>query len=175
MKNIITLCFALASVLAHAQTAPNTPKAEELLLPAFAKATTAKKKVLVIFSASWCGWCRKMEASLQDPVVKPLIDKNFEVVHLAVYESVGKKHLENEGALAFLIKHGGADKGLPYWYIMEGEESVVAESQYAPGQNTGCPASKEEVAYFINVLKKTTALNADELKKIEKRFRQNEN
>jgi hypothetical protein len=41
-------------------------------------------------------------------------------------------------------------------------------------ENTGCPASKEEVEYFIEVLKKTTTLTEDQLEKIRKRFRRNE-
>ncbi|MBD0287325.1 MAG: hypothetical protein ICV79_18150, partial [Flavisolibacter sp.] len=42
-----------------------------------------------------------------------------------------------------------------------------------PGQNAGCPAKKEEVAHFIRVLKKTSALNKDQLAIIQKRFREN--
>jgi hypothetical protein len=41
-------------------------------------------------------------------------------------------------------------------------------------QNVGCPASKEEVDYFIEVLKKTTPLKEDELEKIKVRFRKND-
>ena len=41
-------------------------------------------------------------------------------------------------------------------------------------QNTGCPATKEEVDYFIEVLKKSTLLKEDELEKIRTRFRKNE-
>ena len=42
------------------------------------------------------------------------------------------------------------------------------------GDNSGCPASANEVAYFINVLKKTSNLNAADLAAIERRFRDNE-
>jgi len=41
-------------------------------------------------------------------------------------------------------------------------------------QNTGCPATKKEVDYFIEVLKKTTDLKEDQLEKIRTRFRRNE-
>lgn len=169
----VFLMLALfACIEVQAQKA--VPSADEILKPAYAKAAQNNKKVLVIFGASWCGWCRKMDASLKDAVVQPLIDRNYETVHLSVYESGQKKHLENPGALPFLTSLGGADKGLPYWYVLDKDGNKIADSQYAPGKNTGCPASEEEVAYFISVLKKTTSLNSDELEIIKKRFRQNE-
>ena len=43
------------------------------------------------------------------------------------------------------------------------------------GENSGCPASEKEVAYFINVLKETSSLTETELTIIQKRFRENEN
>ena len=166
------LLFTVGAVTAQAPSA--VPTLEEILQPAYSKAADKNKKVLVIFHASWCGWCRKMDASLQDAAVKPLIDKAYEIVHLTVYESSTKKHLENNGALQFLTKLGGADKGLPYWYILDKEGNVLSDSQYNPGKNTGCPATEEEVEYFIRVLKKTSTLTDDELAIIKKRFRQNE-
>ncbi len=174
MRLLLFLAFILLFADTEAQTPSAVLTAEELLQPAYAKAAVANKKVLVIFHASWCGWCRKMDASLQDASVKPLMDKTYEIVHLTVYESANKKNLENEGALLFLTKLGGANKGLPYWYVLDKEGNVLNDSQYKPGQNTGCPASEEEVAYFIEVLKKTSSLTDGELTVIQKRFRQNE-
>ncbi|MBB1284275.1 thioredoxin family protein [Flavisolibacter sp. BT320] len=174
MRISLTLLLICFVVFVSAQTKDPAPSADAVLQPVLAKAKAENKKVLLIFHASWCGWCRKMDASLNDKVVKPLIDKNFEVAHLTVYESQNKKHLENSGAQAFLEKHGGAEKGLPYWYILNGDGSVLLNSEMAPDKNSGCPASEKEVAYFITVLKKTTGLTADELETVRKRFRQNE-
>ena len=164
----------LLLVCANIDAQDKVPSADDILKPAYAKATKEDKKVLVIFHASWCGWCRKMDSSLHDKTVQPLIDKNFETVHLTVYEFADKKKLENQGALELLAKHGGADHGIPYWLVFDKEGKLLADSQYKPGQNTGCPASDEEVAYFINVLKKTTSLKSEELELIRKRFRKNE-
>lgn len=173
MKNI--LAFAILFSLAATSIAQNVvPSADEILKTGYAKAGAENKKLLLIFHASWCGWCRKMDSSLNDAAVKALIDKNYEIAHLTVYESQNKKALENKGALEFITQHGGADKGIPYWYILDKDGNVLADSQFKPGQNTGCPASEEEVAYFINVLKKTSSLQDQDLEKIRKRFRQNE-
>ena len=162
----------LTSFLAKAQTKVST--ADEILQPVYAKAAKENKKVIVIFHASWCGWCRKMDSSLLDKSIKPLIEKNYEIAHLTVYESPNKKALENAGALELLTKHGGADQGLPYWFVFDKNGSLLADSKYQPNKNTGCPASEEEVAYFIEVLKKTSALSEAELETIRKRFRKNE-
>lgn len=164
--------FVLLCSNSHAQD--KTPSADEVLKPVYTKAIKENKNVLVIFHASWCGWCRKMDSSLADPSVKHLIDKYFEIAHLTVYESPNKKTLENPGALELLTKHGGAGQGLPYWFVFDKDGNKLADSQYKPGENTGCPASEEEVAHWIAVLKKTTLLKEDELEVIRKRFRKNE-
>jgi thiol-disulfide isomerase/thioredoxin len=169
--SFLLAAFVLTN-FANAQSA--VPTADEVLKPVYAKAAARNKKVLLIFHASWCGWCRKMDASLADDAIKPLIDKNFEIAHLTVYESPTKTQLENPGALEFLAKHGGGEQGLPYWFVLDKNGNVLADSQYQPKKNTGCPASEEEVAYFITVLKKTTTLKDAELDTIKKRFRKNE-
>lgn len=142
--------------------------------PALAKAAGEGKNVLLIFHASWCGWCRKMDASLDDPAIKSFIDRFYETVHLTVYESAGKKQLENPGALAFLQQHGGAEQGIPYWFVLDKGGNVLFDSQYSPGKNSGCPATEEEVNYFISVLRETSSLSEEELRAIRKRFRENE-
>jgi thioredoxin-related protein len=164
----------ISLLLLHNVVGAQTPTADEVLKPVYAKATKENKKVLLIFHASWCSWCQKMDASLADNSIKGSIDKAYEIAHLTVYESNGKKNLENPGALELLTKFGGADQGLPYWFVLDASGNKLFDSQYKPGSNTGCPASEEEVNYFIGVLQKTAKLTTDELEKIRKRFRENE-
>jgi thioredoxin-related protein len=168
----VLLSLLLASFYCHAQN--RKPSAEEVLNSVYAQAARENKKVLLLFGASWCGWCHKMDTSLQDKDVKPLIDKSYVTAHLTIYEPKEKSDLENPGALQFLTKHGGADKGIPYWLVLDKEGNILADSQYKPNENSGCPASEEEVEYFINVLRKTSSLNEAQLNIIEKRFRMNE-
>lgn len=174
MRLVFLLTAGLFFFLSKAPAQEKVLSAGDVLKPVYAKAVKENKNVLVIFHASWCGWCRKMDSSLHDKAVAPLIHKNYEIAHLTVYESPGKKHLENPCALELLTKHAGADQGLPYWFVFDKNGKLLADAQYKPGQNTGCPASEEEVAYFITVLKKTSSLKGDELEVIRKRFRKNE-
>ena len=181
MKNIFlipVLLFTTVSSL-FAQKAPLS--SEEIMKEAFTSAKKQNKKVLVMFHASWCGWCHKMDTSLNDASVKKFFDDNFVIRHLVVFESKGKENLENPGALEMLTKYNGKDDGIPFWLIFDKDENFLADSRMKTTanaveklQNTGCPASKEEVDHFIDVLKRTTALKEGELEKIRIRFRKNE-
>ncbi|HMK17521.1 MAG TPA: thioredoxin family protein [Chitinophagaceae bacterium] len=181
MKNIFlipVLLFTAVSSL-FAQKAPLS--SEEIMKEAFTSAKKQNKKVLVMFHASWCGWCHKMDTSLNDASVKKLFDDNFVIRHLVVFESKGKENLENPGAIEMLERHEGKDQGIPFWLIFDKDEKFLFDSRMPASvngtvklQNTGCPASKEEVEYFIDVLKRTTELKEDQLEKIRTRFRRNE-
>lgn len=172
------LAFVLfLSLLANAQS---VPAAEAVLKEASATAARESKNVFIIFHASWCGWCRKMDASMNDGSVKSFFDKSYVIRHLTVHESKGKEALENPGALELLEKYNGADSGIPYWLIFDKDGNLLADSRLKKGEdqpageNTGCPASADEVAYFINVLRKTSSIKEPDLSTIAKIFRKNE-
>ncbi len=170
----------LISLFTVAQTSP--PPAADILAAAYKKAAAENKTVLLMFHASWCGWCKKMDASLEDPICKAYFDKYFVIEHLTVQESKGKEYLENPGAQEQMDKWEGKGMGLPYWVILDKEGTVLFDSQIrktqpdntVKGQNIGCPASKEEVLYFTEILRKTTSLSTNELQVIFDRFRKNE-
>jgi thioredoxin-related protein len=184
MKRIVLLIafsFSL-SIALHAQQGPLS--VDDILKEAFQQATKEKKNVLVMFHASWCGWCHKMDSSLNDKSCKKFFDDNFVIRHLTVDEYADKKTLENPGVYEFRAKFAGADQaGLPFWIVFDKNGNLIADSQIRPegvgldqkGESVGCPAAEKEVAYFISILKKTTKLNDQQLSVIEKRFRKNEN
>lgn len=176
-----TFLLLLGTINLDAQQSP--PTADEILNEAYQQATKENKKVFIMFHASWCGWCHKMDSSMNDKSCRRFFEENFVIRHLVVYESKGKQNLENPGALELLTKYKGNDKGIPFWLVFDKNGNLLADSKIreeaagleAEGNNSGCPASKEEVEHFIKVLKKTTELNQEALEIIEKRFRENEN
>ena len=179
MKPVIVILVSLLSFAAAIGQQP--PSADSVLKEAGQEARREGKKVFIIFHASWCGWCKKMDQSMADKSVKNFFDDNYVVRHLTVYESKGNEGLENPGAEALLKKYRGADQGIPYWMIFSTEGELLADSKMrAPGEgleagdNSGCPASEKEVDYFVGVLKATSPLKDTELEMIRKRFRQNE-
>jgi thiol-disulfide isomerase/thioredoxin len=163
----------------HAQP----PSADSVLKEATATASKENKNVFIIFHASWCVWCHKMDSSMNDKRCKKFFDDNYIIRHLTVQESKSKKHLENPGATEMLAKYEGSDDGIPFWLIFDKNGNLLADSRIRysgegpdkPGRNSGCPATQEEVDYFISVLKKTSHLSASQLSIIEKRFSENNN
>ncbi|GAB4092320.1 thioredoxin family protein [Flaviaesturariibacter terrae] len=149
------------------------PTAAEVLKEARAVAAKEHKNVLILFHASWCGWCHKMQKAMEEPDMKLLFEKSFVIRWLDVYEQPPKKALENPGAEDLLKQYKGNDLGIPYFLLFDARGNKLADSQKAPGQNIGCPAEEDEVAFFVEVLKKTTKLTPDELQLIAGRFKKN--
>jgi len=175
--------FILAMVVSFNLDAQTTAAPASIVLEkAVTEATVKNKKVLLMFHASWCGWCHKMDNALNDISCKKYFDDNFVITHITVLESKGKQNLENPGGLEMMEKFNGKEQGLPYWVILDKDGYLLFDSQVRKpqadgsikGQNVGCPASQPEVDHFISILKKTTSLNAAELATIAKRFRLNE-
>lgn len=172
--------FLLISTVSLAQTA--MPTTESVLKEAYAKAGQENKKVILIFHASWCGWCKRMEASINDPATKKMFDDNYVVAYLDVLENAGKENLENPGSLDLLKKYKGEKAGLPFWLILDAKGTTLADCQIrpdgatldAPGENMGCPASEKEVDYFVKELKSTSKLTDADLAVVKIRFRKNE-
>lgn len=144
-------------------------KASVVLEKAMAQAKKEKKNVFVMYHASWCGWCKKMEASMQNEAVKPFFDKNYVTTFLTVQERKDKS-LENPGADEILKKCKADQSGIPFWQIYDADGKLLADSFDAKGQNLGCPSTKEEVAEFTDKLKKTSSLTEKQRKKIEDVF-----
>lgn len=176
----LAIASLLVAILSYAQSTP--PSADEIMKDAYQQAAKENKNVFVIFHASWCVWCHRMDSSMNDASCKKYFDDNYVIRHMTVDESKDKKNLENPGADEFRNKYGGKDLGIPYWLIFDPKGELLADSRIrmdgnvnsTPGDNSGCPAVEKEVDYFIKVLKQTSKLDASDEAAVRKRFRQNE-
>lgn len=144
-------------------------KASIVLDKAMTQAKKEKKNVFVMYHASWCSWCKKMEANLQSESVKPYFDKNYVTTFLTVQER-NNKNLENPGADEILKKYKADNSGIPFWQIYDSNGKLLADSFNSKGENLGCPATKEEVAEFTDKLKMSSSLTEKQRKKIEEVF-----
>ena len=159
---LLVLSLMLAALIASAQTAKPQP-AQEVLKAAVKQAESSDKTVFLIFHASWCGWCKRRDAGLEDPGVKPLIEANYAVTHLVVMESKEKKELENPGGAEIMKELGGEKSGLPFYAFIDSKGKMIANSNAMPkDQNIGYPAEKEEIAAFELLLKKSAKHLTDE-------------
>jgi thiol-disulfide isomerase/thioredoxin len=172
------LFLALSSFAQHGR-----PTASEIMREAMQTAAKENKNVFIIFHASWCGWCHKMDSAINDKSCKDFFERNYVIRHLVVDEYGDKKDLENPGANELRTKYHGDDEGIPFWLIFDNNGNLLADSQVRPigaslntkGENMACPATEKEVADFIGVLKKTSHISEAEQIAVQKRFRQNEN
>ena len=170
MKKVFAISFLFfAAFTCFAQSVPTT---ESILSAAYKQAAKENKNVFVIFHASWCGWCKKMDASMNNATTKKYFNDSYVTVHLTVQETSKNKKLENPGAAEYLKSHKGETAGLPFFVILNNSGKVLEDS-FENGANIGCPASKSEVAAFIILLKNTSTINKEGLETIAARFKQN--
>ncbi|MGO8925820.1 MAG: thioredoxin family protein [Limisphaerales bacterium] len=141
-----------------------------MLAPVKAKAAAEQKVIFLHFGASWCGWCKRLDAFLDRPEIKPVVEKYFIPVKLVVQENDKNKALENPGADA-LLKQLGGPSGLPYSAFLDAKGALIVNSK-RQGQNIGYPGQPEEIDWFIQMMKKAAPnMSQDDLKTIETALR----
>jgi thiol:disulfide interchange protein len=131
--------------------------ARTILKAAVTEAQSSKKNVLLIFHATWCSWCKRLETAFNDTPMKTFIDGNYIVMKLDVMERGDKiQSHENPGGQNLLSDFGGDNAGLPFIVFLNGKGEMIANSNVLPKkQNIGYPGSKEEIAAFVKLLKET--------------------
>jgi thiol-disulfide isomerase/thioredoxin len=177
MKVILFLFLISFSIIGFAQSNV-IPNANELIENALVISKKENKKVFVKFTASWCGWCHKMDDAMNDSATLSFFRDNYVIVYITVQETAKNKQLENIGGFELMKKYGGEQSGLPYWMVINESGKLIANSKIkadslsldADGDNAGCPADTNEIDYFIRVLKTTSKLNKGQLAVIRKRF-----
>ncbi|WP_160713103.1 thioredoxin family protein [Chitinophaga solisilvae] len=170
----IRLLFVMMFLSFTAARAQQPASADKTLKEASTLAAKSKKNVFIIFHASWCGWCHKMDTAMNDISCRKAFDDNFVIRHITVMESKEKKALETPGGAEMLARYNGGNSGIPYWLVFDASGKLLADSRLKSPEgkleNVGCPSKKEEVDYFIQVLEKTSRMNAKQLQAVRKRF-----
>ncbi|MER3499057.1 MAG: hypothetical protein C4308_10710 [Chitinophagaceae bacterium] len=68
----IFLLPAVFAICLHVSAQQTPAPAEEIMKEALLLAAQQNKNVLIIFHASWCGWCKKMDQSIEDQMCKKI-------------------------------------------------------------------------------------------------------
>lgn len=169
---LVTVSTFLA---ASGQMAPPAT-AQEMLAQATAQAASEHKQVMLVFGASWCGFCRLTEAFFADAKIQPIISQHFVIVHLAVQEA---KHpeLNTPGAEKLYTQLMGAAagevNGLPTFLILSGKGELLTTSlrpteKSKIGENIGYPVEPEEIDWFMAMMHKSVPdLSAEDAGAIE--------
>lgn len=134
-----------------------------LLASAEKRAAAGGKRVLLVFHASWCGPCFILHRFLEDPKVKPIINKHFVVQDVDIWEKGDKKtKWENPGGTD-LYKHYNGPNSVPYFVIL-GKSGNKLSSSMHHGQNMGMPSEPDDVSFFLSSLKSAApSLTAQDL------------
>ena len=163
---VFLAAFALTPFVATAEA----PSADQVLATAKAKASAEHKAIFLHFGASWCGWCKKLDAFLVRPDIKPVFEKYFVPVKLVVQEHEKDKALENPGADTLLKKLGGP-AGLPFSAFLDAMGAAVVNSKIN-GANIGYPSQPSEIDWFVQMMKKAApGISQQDLKTIEMALR----
>ena len=166
MKNLVIICLLVFSYTSI--NAQNT--AQELLETAAIQAKKENKNIFVKFEASWCGWCKRMTKQMESEDLKASFEENYVITHIVVLESKKNKNLETPGGNQLLASYNAEKAGLPFFVILDSDGNLLEDSFFDVGKNLGCPASKEEVAFFIEMLKNTSSLDEKALEQITNIF-----
>lgn len=179
MKNtvfILLILFASSSICAQKTTDTKT-----IIKEACAEAGKQHKNALIIFHASWCIWCHRLDSSINDVSCSNFFNNNFVIKHVTAFEVDKNEKLNTPGATEFLKAHHADGQGIPTWFIFDKDGNLLADSQLRhqgqssneEGINVGCPSNETEINYFISVLEKTSTISSDEEAAIKKRFASN--
>jgi len=182
MNKHLSLLILFLALFIPVFSQDDPPTADAIMNKAIQKAQDENKHIFLMFHASWCGWCKKMDKAMADDACRDFFEDNFVTIHMVVKESPANKHLENPGADELLAKYKGETSGIPFWLIFNKNGDFITDSfmkivvgEEIKSGNIGCPATDEEVSAFIDKLKLVTQLTESEEKSITERFRQNRN
>lgn len=135
--------------------------AADALAAAQKKAETEQKVVFVHFRADWCGWCKKLEAFIALPDIKPIFDRR--VVDL----EIDTEKMADGQALLEKFTSGKAT-GIPFWAFVKADGTIAANAFDDKGENVGYPFKPVEVAAFMKAWKASvTAATPEETAAIE--------
>ena len=105
-------------------------------------ATRQHKRVLVVFGANWCYDCHVLDLAFHRPDVEPVLQKNFEVVHVDIGE--GNKNQDLMQQYEVPMK-----KGIPGVAVLDSDGKLLYSQKSGEFENARS-LSPEDVLAFLN-------------------------
>jgi Thioredoxin-like len=131
--------------------------AKAAVAAACASAKATGHPLLLVFHASWCGYCTVFDMVLANREAGPIMEKHLMAYHLRTQERDDKaKALQLPGADDVFDTYAPPSVGLPYMVVLDETEKKVTDSIMSNGENFGYPVTPEEVVGFDEMMKKAS-------------------
>jgi thiol:disulfide interchange protein len=129
----LALAWTVLAVLVSQHLAPPRPASAETLINAAVRvAQTENKGVLIHFGATWCKWCKRLDAAFESPELSGIFHDNYVLMHLTVQEEDDKVDTENPGAAALMAEFGASQAGIPIYLFLDKNGRRLASSMALP-------------------------------------------
>lgn len=170
----ILVFLIIAASISYSQTVKPV-SAESILSKAKVEAESFGKNIFLIFHASWCSWCKRLDKAMNSADLKKNFEDNFVITHLDVQERGNKvDSLENPGGNEIMKKFGGEKSGLPFYVFLDKEGKMLANSNVMNNENIGYPGATDEIEAFVKLIKANSKkMSDDEAKLITEYFVKN--
>lgn len=158
MRPFILFLCVLALGASRLATAPEYPSmgpdiydpkipAEKLIAAAISQAKSEDRKVLLLFGANWCPWCRRLHKALtQEPAVQARLRQKFVLVFIDANTRNDKQR--NAGVIE---KYGDpVQYGLPVFVVLDRDGKHLSTRETASLAADTDAQVAERVLAFLN-------------------------
>jgi hypothetical protein len=118
------------------------------------QASASNRRLLLVFHASWCGYCKVFDMMLADRKAGAIVDRHFQVYHLRAREKdADQRSLQLAGADDVFRSFVSESAGLPYMAVLDEKAGKITDSMMSNGDNFGFPVTPQELVAFDEMLK----------------------
>jgi thioredoxin-related protein len=174
LRVVATVILAIWSFGMVTRSELQKSSADHVLRDAERQAVSQRKKILLVFGASWCEPCREFDAFLDDQKIRSVLVSHFAIARLTAGEEVqNHPELNSPGAEDLMVKFGGATSGLPFTVVLDAKGNMIINSNRpvkgtAQTINMGYPSKPAGIPWFMLMLRKgAPSLSESELRMME--------
>jgi len=121
---------------------PTGVNAREEVRLALSRAAKARKRVLVVFGADWCYDCHVLDKAFRRPDIAPVLNSNFEVVHVDVGQGDKNQDLMNEYQVPM-------SRGIPGIAVLDSSGKLIYSQKNGEFERTRA-MGPEDLLAFLN-------------------------